>query len=89
MGLCCAWASAAFADCARAEATSRNPAQVSKGCANSVADSLAQTSVVTMPYSAPAQQLGSVTEAVGYARNTVQGRALYCAVGLQAPSGVG
>ncbi len=48
-----------------------------------------QTSVGAMPYSARAQQLGSATEAVGYAHNAVKQRALYCTVGLQAPLGVG
>jgi hypothetical protein len=47
------------------------------------------TPVRKIPYSAPAQQLGSATEAVGYAHVTVVGRALYCTVGLKAPAGVG
>lgn len=47
------------------------------------------TPVRKMPYSAPAQQLGSATEAVGYAHSTANGRALYCTVGLKAPLGVG
>ncbi len=48
------------------------------------AEGASQTSVGAMPYSARAQQLGSATEAVGYAHDTVQRRALYCTVGLQA-----